>query len=88
MRPLLEPENSDNKWLRPQSSPGVIRKSLGMFADTQPGEQAWQGGPVVWGLWSRVPFLGPRLPASKYCMQIPMQDPGRGPKGRSELGVQ
>lgn len=50
MRPLCEPENSQTTVTPPQSSPGVIWKSLGMFADTQPGEQAWQGGPVVWGL--------------------------------------
>lgn len=44
-----------------------------MFADTQSGEQAWQGGPVVWGLWNRVPFLVPLFPPSKCYVQCHMQ---------------
>lgn len=49
MRPLLEPENSDNKWLRPQSSPGVIRKVqeclLTPSLENRPGREGlWFGG--------------------------------------------
>lgn len=36
---------------------------------------------MVWGLWSRVPFLVPLLPASKCYVQCHTQNPGKGPKG-------
>lgn len=54
----------------PRPSLGSCREVWECFLSNYPGEQGWQGRPVVLGMWGLIPFLVLLLPAVQVLLSV------------------